>query len=229
MIYRIDFQHFLIHAVDHFTAEDLSHFQYAIISASIANGARAQNVVKLNHLYPLPEIVVDYADHHDKSIMEKMYMDYLCPKKNTDGITKDQMNNIFYKTFINPLINHVNIMIICDRSENEYIDVICKVLKKEYEIDVIDLNQLFSKGYVDDIYIDRDTISDIAVDIRRQAAIESRKSLETSSGGRLKLLDMMTKKEKIKKIEELGINVTNFNNDDLNQILIDAWVNDEDD
>lgn len=228
MIYRIDFQHFLIHAIDHFTADDLCHFQYAIISAAILNNGRVQNAAKIVYLYPPSDIITDYGIHKDKSIMEKMYLDYLNPNKKSDGISKDQMNNIFYRTFINPLINHVDIMIICDRSENEYIDILCDVLKKEYEIDVIDLNQLFSKGYVNDIYIDRDVISDIAVDIRRKAAIENKKSMESTSDGRLKLLGMMNKKEKIKKIEELGINVINFDNEDLNKILMDAWVNDED-
>jgi len=229
MIYRIDLQHYLSHAIDHFTAEDLSHFQYAIISASIRNGGRVLNSVKINDLYPLPEIVTEYAEHQDKSIMEKAYMDYLRPKRDDDSIGKNVMANIFYKTFINPLINHANIMIVCDRNENEYVDVICKVLKKEYLIDVIDLNKLFSDGKVGPIYIDRNDIWDKAVDIRREAGKDEVRALESTSGGRLKLLNMMKKREKIKKIKELGINITNYNKKDLDSILMDAWVNDNED
>jgi hypothetical protein len=229
MIYRIDFQHFLSHAIDHFTTEELSHFQYAIISAAILNAGRASNVVKMNMLYPLPEIVEAYAEYQDKSIMEKMYMDYLAPKNDDDGIGKHQMENIFYNTFINPLVNHVDVVIVCDRNENDYIDVICKVLKKEYLIEVIDLNKLFIEGKVGPIYIDRDKIWDKAVDIRLASADDQRRALQSSSGGRLKLLNMMNKKEKIQLIEELGIIVNSHNKEDLDAILMDAWVNDEDD
>ena len=230
MIYRIDMQHYLSHAIDHFTVDELIHFQYAIISAKIANGGRCTNIAKVNHFYPTPEIIIDYDDHHDKSIMEKQYMDYLSPKKeNDDGLSRSTIANMFYTTFINPLISHNDIIIICDKTENDYIDVICKVLKKDYGISVIDLNELFTKGHVGPIYIDRKEIWDNAVDIRIEAERENKRSLESTAGGRLKMLGMMTKKEKIKKIKELGINVTNYNKDDLNSILMDAWVNDEDD
>lgn len=230
MIYRIDMQHFLSHAIDHFTIEELTHFQYAIISSKIRNGGRVQNVSKLNSFYPPPEIIIDYSEHKDKSIMGKQYMDFLSPKKSNDmGMTKSQMANMFYTTFINNIINHVDIVIICDKTENDYIDIICKVLKKDYGIEVIDLNELFIKGEVGPIYIDRDKIWDNAVDIRREAGKDQIRALESSSGGRLKLLNMMTKKQKIKKIEELGIAINNYNNDDLNSILMDAWVNDDED
>lgn len=223
-------QHFLSHAIDHFTREELTHFQYAIISAKITNGGRAQNVVKINELYPLNDIVIDYAECKDKDIMEKMYMDYLLPKKSKeyDQSDADIMANIFYRTFVNPLVNHNDIIIICDRIENDYIDVICKVLKDEYSIDVIDLNKLFIDGHIGPIYIDRKDIWDKCVDIRRIAAANGVRALESTSDGRMKLLKMMTKKQKIEKIKELGIRINDYDKKDLNQILIDAWVEDDD-
>lgn len=227
MIYRIDVQHFLTHAIDHFDAEQLSHFQYAIISASILNGGRRFNVIKSNMLYPPPEIVMEYAENKDKSIMEKMFMDYLNPKDDDDSISKNSMDNIFYRTFINPLLNHYDVVIVCNKSENDYIDVICKVLKKEYLIEVIDLNQLFSKGKVGNIYIDRDDIKNNAVPICRKSADDERKNLETTSDGRRKLLMSMSKKAKLKKIKEIGINTNNINKSDIDKILIDGWVNDD--
>ena len=230
MIYRIDMQHFLSHAIDYFTAEELTHFQYAIISAAIKNGARMNNVVKASDFYPTPEIVAEYAEYSDKSIMEKMYMDFLNPKRENDiGLDRNQMANIFYRTFINTLVMHVDVVIICDKSENDYIDVLCKVLKKEYKIDVIDLNKLFSEGRIGPIYIDRNEIWDRAVDIRRAAGKDQIRALESSSGGRLKLLQLMNKKQKIKKIKELGINITSHDNEDLDAILMDGWVNDDED
>lgn len=228
MIYRIDFQHFMTHAIDYFTTEELYHFQYAIISAVMKNCGRATNVVKINELYPLPEIVLEYTEYKDKSMMENMYMDYLCPKKDNDmGMTKNQMDNIIYRVFVNTLINHADVVIICDRSENDYIDVLCKLLQKEYKIEVIDLNKLFSEGRIGPIYIDRKEIWDRAVDIRRAAGRDQIKALESTSGGREKLLGMMKKKDKIKKIEELGININSYDMKDLDSILMSAWVNDE--
>ena len=229
MIYRIDMQHFISHAIDHFTAEELTHFQYAIVSAAVRNGGRAANVVKISDLYPTPEIVIEYADCKDKTIMEKMYTDYLRPKKDSDSIGINQMANIFYRTFVNPLLSHVDIVIICDKSENDYIDVLCTVLKKEYMIDVIDLNKLFTEGRIGSIYIDRNDIWDKAVDIRRAAGKDGMKALESTEGGREKLLQMMKKKDKIKKIEELGIKLTSYDKKDLDSILMDAWVKDEED
>ena len=231
MIYRIDIQHFISHAIDHFTAEELAHFQYAIVSAVIKNNSRVSNVVRINDLYPLAEIVMAYSECNDKSIMEKMYMDYLCPNNSNDNIMdKKSMDYLFYKTFVNPLILHTDIMIVCDMKENDYIDVICKVLQKQYLIDVIDLNKLFTEGRVGSIYIDRDAIWDKAVDIRIEAGKDQLRALESTSDGRLMILQrMMKKKDKIKKIKELGINVTENKEEDLDKILMDAWVNDEDD
>lgn len=229
MIYRIDIQHFLTHAIDYFTQEEISHFQYAVISAIVKSYSSVLNVSKVDSLYPLPEILIDYEDHKDKSIMEKMYMDFLSPKKENDaGMTKRHMANIFYRTFINTLNNHVDIMIVCDRSENEYIDVICKVLKKDYSLEVIDLNKLFSEGRIGPIYIDRKEIWDKCVDIRRAAGKDMNDAIESSKDGRKFLLSKMTKKQKIKKIEELGITLTNYNKKELDSILMDIWVLDED-
>ena len=229
MIYRIDIQHYLSHAIDYFTVDELTHFQYAIISAVVRNGSRMHNVTKVNNLYPTPDIVIDYAEYKDKELMRKMYMDYLQPKNDQDGIGKNVINNIFYNTFINPLMLHHDIVIICDKTENDYIDVICDVLNKEYHIEVIDLNKLFIEGKIGSIYIDRKDIRDRAVDIRRAAGKDQIKALESTSEGRMHLLKMMNNKTKIKKIEELGIKLTSYDKDDLDSILIDAWVNDDDD
>lgn len=229
MIYRIDMQHYLSHAIDYFTAEELTHFQYAVISAAIKNGGKAANISKISELYPFPEIVLEYSEYRNKEVMEKMYMELLNPKSENEGIGINAIANIFYRTFVNPLLQHCDIVIICDREENDYIDVLCKVLKKKYMIDVIDLNKLFSEGQIGPIYIDRDEIWDKAVDIRRITAKDNIKALESTSGGRQHLLKMMSKKDKIEKIKELGINLTSHNNKELDAILLDAWVNDDED
>lgn len=230
MIYRIDVQHFLTHAIDHFTRDELMHFQYAIISAKVRNGNRAPNAAKISQLYPSPEIVSAYAEYKDKAILEKMYMDELMPPKGSD-VSNDTVANRMYETFVNPLLHHHDIVILCDKEENDYIDVICKYLKKQFEIEVIDLNELFTKGRTGAIYIDRDEIWDRAVDVRRASYTMVCKSLESSHDGKLKLLGMMTKKQKLEKLKELGISVSGVDKNDIDKLLIDEWVendNDED-
>lgn len=226
MIYRIDIQHFLTHAIDHFTSEELSHFQYAIISAKVKNGRRAMNATKINELYPTPEIVLTYADYQDKDILEKMYMELLHPEKSDNG--NDWVTNKLYTVFINTLLHHVDVVILCDKAENDYIDVICKLLKKEFSIEVIDLNELFIKGHVGQLYIDRDEIRDKAVDIRRSSTKEQLRALESTRDGRLQIIRNMSKKSKISKLKELGINITEADKKNLDALLIDEWANDDD-
>lgn len=233
MIYRIDLEHFLTHMIDYFTLEDIYHFQYLVISAGIGNQGMltASNgyncvVAKIPDLYPLPEIITSYVgDHHDKKLLEKMYMDQLDTSKSGN----DHMGRIILKSLAEPLLNHFDIMIVCRRSENDYIDIFCKYLRKRFGIDVIDLNQLFREGRVGPIYIDRKEIRDNIVDIRREALKIQYESLSSTRDGRFKLLGIMSKKTKIKKLNELGISVKREDEDRLDRMLIDAWVDEDDD
>lgn len=224
MVYRIDIQHFLTHAVDHFTSTELSTFQYCIISAKIINGGRCQNVGKLNELYPTSEIVSAYAEYEDPKVLEKMYMEMLQPSNSSEG---NYISNKIYRYIIKPLLAHEDVVLICDKVENAYIDVLCKFLSKEFKIDVIDLNKLFTEGRVGPIYIDRKEIKDKAVDVTRAALKDMNRALESSRDGREKLLNMMNKSEKKRKLKELGIRVSP--GDDLDRLLMDEWVNDDND
>lgn len=223
MIYRIDIQHFYTHAIDYFTLDELTHFQYAIISAAVKNGARAANVVKLNGLYPTSEMVMAYAEYHDKKILEEMYTELLVPKKGDNTQGNMWAFNTIYKSFVNPLMSHNDIVILCDQTENDYIDILCKIIKKYFKIDVIDLNKLFKEGHIGPIYFDRDEVWDIAVDVRRQAGKEEIESLSTTRDGRMKLIKLFNKKEKLNKLKELGIKVDK-NDKDLDRLLIEGWV-----
>lgn len=219
--------------IDYFTLEDIYHFQYAIISAGVPNGGMltASNgngcvVAKLSNLYPLPEIITAYAESHDKKILEKMYMDYL----DTSKTNNDWIGMIILKSIVDPLLNHFDILIVCKEEENDYIDVFCKFLHKRFDIDVIDLNKLFKEGHVGPIYIDRKEIRDNAVHLRREAVRMEREDLATTRGGRLKLvMNIMSKKDKIKKLHELGVSTKDESEEQLNRMLIDAWVDDEED
>lgn len=213
----------MTHAIDHFDSQVISHFQYVIISAKIRNGRRCENIVKVSELYPTPDIVMSYAEYKDKNILEKMYMEMLNPK-NKNPNDNDYIANISYRTFVQPLINHYDIVIMCDEIENDYIDVICKYLKKKFSIEVIDLNELFIKGRVGPIYLDRDEVWNRAVDTRRDAAKERLKSLESTREGKLKLIGMMNKRAKIQKLKELGIKVNAGDKSNLDKLLIEEWA-----
>lgn len=227
MIYRIDDTHFLTHAIDYFTRDELLHFQYAIFSASIQNGGRTTNVVKINELYPLVDITIEYQTNHDEKIAKNEYREFIHPstKENVIGQTQYNLDIYFYNYFINPLLNHHDIMIVCAESENMYVDVLCEVLEKYYDITVIDLNILFTEGKIGPISIDMDDIHDIAVDIRKKALNENIKQLECTAEGRLKSLSVMSTKNKKKKLDSLGILYNK--GDNLDQLLIDSWVKDE--
>lgn len=227
MIYRIDIQHYLNHAIDHFTRDELVHMQYAIFSAKINNGGRsANNMTKVLDLYPQAHIIENYAEYQDKKIFEKMYMDQLCG--GTKGLREyDSIINQIYQIFIVPLKLHQDIVILCDEHENLYVDVFCKFLKKQYFIDVIDLNTLFKEGSIGPIYIDREKINHKTVDIARDAAREQMRLLSSTKDGRLKLISMMNKKDMIAKLKEIGITVNKSDMKDLEKILIEEWVNNE--
>ena len=220
MIFRIDKRHFLTHAIDFFTLEELYSFQYLIISANVACSNACLNCAKANDLYPDVETIEEYNTTGDKSILEKMYFDMLNPKKGYD-IGPGRYSILIYQLFINPLEKHYNIMIVCDEKENDYIDVLCKYLKKKYTIEVIDLNQLFTKGHVGPIYIDFDQIRDRAVDIRREAVNEEKRSLSQTRDGKAKIIDQMSKKQKLKMLKNYGVTLNDDTRKDMDSILLE--------
>ena len=151
-----------------------------------------------------------------------MYFDFLDIKTPED----EWIGDVIYKTFIVHIKYHRDLMIVCDRIENDYIDVLCKFLKKRYALECIDLNKLFSEGHIGPIYIDRKEMDNRAVDIRRIATKKLEASLETTRDGRMSILSKMDTKGKLKKLKDLGISAKKTDN--LDSLLIDAWVeNDE--
>jgi hypothetical protein len=219
-------QHFLTHAIDHFTFDELTTFQYLIISGKVCNGSRCTNVTKASNFYPTVEIIEAYAEYQDKKILEKMYTELMTPDKND---TTRWQDNVVFGIIIKPLMNHFNVMIVCDKEENDYIDALCTYLKKEFHIEVIDLNQLFTKGRVGEIYLDRKDIHNRSVDIGRNVEREMQKQHELTSSGRSFLLEKMTDKERRKKLKSLGIDASDLSKKDMYDILMTEWVEDQGD
>lgn len=226
MIFRIDMQHFISHMIDYFPSNELRSMQYCIISGVVKNGSRSQNVVKFNDLYPTPDTVMLYAETGDKDLLYKSYKQMLEGNvKNKDDY--NPFDGLIYKTFINPLLMNNNIVIVCDKNENDYIDCICRYLDEKFEIEVIDLNKLFTEGKIGPIYIDREVIHDKAVDIRRAAIKEEIKNISSTRDGKASLIAKMSTKKKMKELKRYGIKVTKDDKKDLDKMLLDEWCEED--
>lgn len=225
MIFRCDLQHFLVHAIDYLSLQDLTNMQYAVISSKMSVSGRALNVSKVNQLYPDIDTICAWADYKDKDLLRKMYFGMLSLKD--EKLDKDESNefhNCIYQVFINPLLEHYNIMIVCDKEENVFIDLLCEYLKENFYIEVIDLNELFTKGRIGHIYIDRDEIRDKAVDIRRAALKEQIRNMASTREGKAALISKMSDKEKKKQLKKYGVKLRDNEMEDIDEILLDEWT-----
>lgn len=223
MLYRIDMKNFLVHAIDYFSLSDLTHMEYCIISAKIPNGGKDKHCVKMNDLYPSSDTIVAYTETGDKKLLEEMYIGMM--KSKDKNIESNPYSIRIYQTFINPFLQHVNMMIICDESENDFIDALCKYLKEEFGIEVVDLNQLFTKGRVGSVYIDRGEVRDKAVDIRRAAVRDQTRAMASTRDGKEMLIEKMKRKKKIAMLKEYGIKVNP--DDNVDAILLEEWCRED--
>ena len=116
-------------------------------------------------------------------------------------------------------------MLICDSESNEdaYIDVICRILKKEFSLDVIDLNQLFTTGHVGPYRIDLDKIHDKSVKIARSITQQAIKDKASTREGRMELISQMSKKEKLKHLKKFGTKLSEREMQNIDQILLEEW------
>jgi uncharacterized protein YeaO (DUF488 family) len=202
--------------IDHFTKKELLGMQYALITAGIKNDSKADSVARILNLYPSADILPWYQEYHDNERFRKMYRDEL--KKEHDSI---------HEAFIKPILAHHSMVIVCRKIENEFIDILTEYMEEKFSLPCIDLNKLFIEGRVDKIYIDLDEIHNSSVKLRREAVKHKLETEELTRNGRLKHLAKMNKKDKIRKLEELGITITKADHSRLNQLLIEEWVGEE--
>ena len=214
ILFRINQKNYLLHMIDYFTADELSNMHYLIISAGVKNRGLLENVAKNNYLYPTSETVADYVSYGDMDLLRKTY----------GGELKESENSL-YGTIIEPILKyHHNIVLVCTESEDPYIDVLVEYLDKEFAMKTVDLNELFVVGETSILYLDRKLIHDNVVEITRSVAREQYRSMASSDDGRLNLIEMMSKSEKIKKLKELGVRVGNMGNKELTVLLTETWV-----
>lgn len=229
MLYRITIEKYLSHMIDYFRAEELAEMQYAIISAKVKNSGKSLNVVKATlEIYPPSELIIEYGKTQNLDVFRKGYMNFLKGKlqDTVSQYTTTTTTKVVYRTFVEPVLNHHDICIICAEDENYYMDVFCEFIKKYFALEVIDLNVLFTKGKIGPISIDRDKIKDKAVDTRRAAIKDMKRSYESTHDGRAYLISLMSEKEKIKKLKKFGVNVSKRDDLDtmhLDTMLLDVW------
>lgn len=221
MLYRIDYQNFLLHAIDYLTLKEFISIQYCIVSAKVKSTGSLTNVVMNNDMYPTAEMIDTYIQTEDPEIFYKMYKKFMDQTEEGIRANASMFKQNVYSTFVKPVLSHNDVCIVCDRSENVYIDMLVRYINESFKLDCIDLNTLFQKGKVGPLYIDRDDIHDRSVKLAREMAKAAKESLATSKDGRDKLISIMSKKEKLKKLDELGI--TPYDNDDIDELLRDAW------
>lgn len=222
MLFRINKKNYLLHMIDYFPAEELLDMQYIIVTSEIQNSGTMANVTKLSVLGPSTDAMVEYIDRKDISVLRKMYFEEL--KETEDTI---------YLHILSPILkSHHDIILMYGISSEEqeiFVDLLVEYINKEFNLECINLDELFTKGETDIFYIDRDEIlnsknmKSLENLLKKQATM----SREKTSDGKMELLNKMTRGEKLKKLKSLGISVGK--NDKLDDLLIDSWVNKSDD
>lgn len=223
MIYHIDIQRFLLYAIDYFSFIDLNYIDYVVISSTVMCGSADLKCHKASDLYPMPAMVVRYAESKDASQLEyEMFQMY-------DEMLKGNLPRVFYDTFIYPMRNHFNVFLICDEGENIYLEILSKYVKKKFGIEVINLNKLFTKGKLDPVHYDLDTVKRRSKEVKKASERVVNESMASTREGREKLLKQWNKKQKLEACKRLGIRVRkNLREEDITTILMDVWVGDED-
>lgn len=227
MIYRINLKNYLVHMIDYFPLKELTNFQYVILSSKIQNNGSLGNVATIAGLYPPLEMVVSYYEHKDLKLFEKEYLNFLSPDEEEkerlyEGRSYSVQNSIC-KTFLIPLQNHFDILILYDKSENFILDVLCKFLKKNFKVEVANLNELFEKGEMGKIYLDRDEIKKCNNDIIKRCGKEMYYDRAQTHDGRKQIIETLSTKEKLKKLKHLGVRINESDKKNINNILLEVW------
>ena len=214
MLYNITWENYLLHLIDHCSKEELLSFKYVIVSGYVFNGNRMENVTKSMPLYPLPELLSEFKSL-PRASFEAHYHEML----------REQFHDI-HLIIMDPITSHHNVLIVWSKKEEEYLYPLLTFLKNEFNLPSINLNQLFERGYIDPIEFDLEKISEAYKPRMRKLIQEQNDIISKTSEGRRNLLSKMSNKEKKRKLKSLGIKFND--NDNLDNLLIEGWVNDED-
>ena len=230
MLYRIDYDHFLLHMIDHFTYDELMHMYYVIISSKIMNGNRSDHVTKCGQVYPPYGLLNDWYTNQNLESFQRGYRQFLddftlspIDRYVDTGEDLSEMDTFLWRYFIAPLKAHQDIMFVCDKDENMILDILFEYVHDKTEIEVIDLNKLFTDGQIGPLYLDWDEIHDKGVRIGRAAVREGLESQKRTKDGRDHLLKVLSDEEKKRELKLLGYTVKKSDRKDLTKLLGDAW------
>lgn len=215
MLFRINYENFLVHMVDYFSAEELTSLNYLLVSAGIGAQGRCANVAKdAGGLYPNSDDISEYLDTENIEIFRKKYYGFL--KKNAKPSA--------YANIIQPILKHRhNIVLMCRKDEDFYMDILIEFLSKEFNLQSINLNELFEKGETDIYYLDKTAVHNRSVEVAREIVEESKQAYMSTDDGREKLVrHIMSDKQKRHELKKMGIDFGK--KDNLDELLLAAWA-----
>lgn len=226
MLYCIDYEHFMVDMIDFFTKEEILSFIYLNTSVIIPDH-ESNYSVKLMYMVPSSDSEYYISEKDDKKMADELYYQQLLNGVNTP-YRGENTRHMWYKYLLGPLRNHQNVMMMCLRREMHYMDVLCKFIKEEFGVETINLNKLFTEGRVGDLVIDFHEFKDRTKDLRdswKEHNHQERMIAAQTYDGRLNLMQDMSKKEKIKQLELIGVSYIPKDEDEIDALLMESWVN----
>ena len=72
MLFRIDYDHFLLHMIDHFTYDELVGMYYVMITSKLNNVGREPNhVIKCSAVYPPYGILNEWLETNNDEVFKR--------------------------------------------------------------------------------------------------------------------------------------------------------------
>lgn len=217
MIYIVSHEKFLMHMIDYFTRDELSYLEYRIISAGMIAGNNLLSVASANALFPSFENQNIWIDTQNLDALKQGFYEDL-----------DLEYNTLYHSIVEPFSEHLDVVLLTTDQEYVYLKILAEYVRERFKIPVIDLNRLFDKGEVDPIKWNPKRIRDSILKLQRKIKEASDDSMASTASGRLNLLDHMNRKERIKKLIQIGVDVDAHESDEvIQELLMEAWVKDD--
>nr|DAN39850.1 MAG TPA: hypothetical protein [Caudoviricetes sp.] len=217
MIYMVSHEKFLMHMIDYFTRDELSYLEYRVISAGMVSGNNVLSVVSANALFPSFENQNLWIETNNRDALKKGFYEDL-----------DLEYNTLYHSVIEPFAEHMDVVLITTEQEFVYLEILAEYLLERYKLPIINLNQLFGQGEIDPMKWNPKRIMDGIRRIQRKIKEANQDSMSSTPSGRLTLMNHMDRKERIKKLIQIGVDVDAHESDEvIQELLMEAWVKDD--
>lgn len=215
MLFNINYENFLLYAIDYFKREELLDFTYVIVSAIIPHRTSklpVNKIYKLSSIFPPCDIVSLWMDGYDDGTIKTKYYDYL----------KD--SNVIRDIVTSVAIEHKNIVIICKKEEDYFINIICDFIYDEFKLPSINLNSLFTKG---GIYVKRYNRNKIMEAIKNYEREQKKLFIKNSKADiksdnlyiKTQAINAMSIKDVKKSLKKFNINTSNMTDEQMREAL----------